>query len=334
MVLLGGSSQIAGGATVAFDNASQTAYANGWQAGDNGGAGFGPWTFAFSGTANNLVHPPQFIDTAPLAANSLGAPAFALTTSDQNNQFDTSEVRRTLLSPLAVGQTLSVDIDGSALANAPAFTIGNTFDLFGTNGSERFSLLTNNGYNNDHWTSTNGADTGIPAANSFRIEFTLVTIDSFDLVLSPIGGGAPYFAQTGVPLAGTAGIAINRIRISDYGTGSSANGSMELFFNNLAVTGPIPGDLNKDNKVDAADYVEWRNSGLDPADYTLWRMHFGETAPASGLDTTRAAVPEPAGAALALLWGWTHVLFRRRSSALPKTHGSAAPEKGRIPHRP
>jgi hypothetical protein len=50
----------------ASDSASDPAYADGWQAGDNGGSGFEPWTFAFSGDPSALAHAaPQFIDTAP-----------------------------------------------------------------------------------------------------------------------------------------------------------------------------------------------------------------------------------------------------------------------------
>jgi hypothetical protein len=305
--------QFAGGEIVAFDDASQPVYTNGWQAGDNGGAGFGPWFFAFSGNGNGLVHPPQFIDTGPLPANSLGAPAFALTTGDQNNQFETSDVQRTFTTPMAVGQTFSADVNGSAISNAPAFTTGNTFDLLGTNGSERFSLFTNNGYHNDRWTSTGDADTGIPAGNSFHIDFKLVDTNMFDLMLSPIGGGAPYFTQTGVALAGTSGVAINRLRVRDYGTGSSTNGSKELFFDNLTVTSPdIPGDFNKDQKVDAADYVVWRKDGLDAADYSLWRSHFGESASASAslINSLQSIVPEPTAATLILMFEFVHVLFR------------------------
>jgi hypothetical protein len=296
--------QFASAVTVAFDDASQSAYTNGWQAGDNGGAGFGPWSLSFSGNVGGLVHPPQFIDTAPLSGNSLGAPAFALTTGDQNNQFETSEAQRTFLMSIAIGQTFSADINGSAISNAPSFTTGNTFDLLGTNGSERFSLFTNNGYHDNHWTSTGDANTGIPAGNSFHIAFTLVDTNTFNLVLSPIGGGLPYFTQTGVSLAGTAGVAINRLRISAYGTGSSANGSKELFFDNLLITATdIPGDFNHDNKVDAADYVAWRKNGSDGTAYDLWRANFGKTSlgSASLTHSVPSNVPEPVAAALILV---------------------------------
>jgi hypothetical protein len=308
-------SQLCLSAIVASDDASQSAYSNGWQAGDNGGMGFGSWTFAFSGNnLNGLLYPPQFIDTAPaLPGNSLGAPAFGLTTGDQNNGFITSEVGRTFTVPLAVGQTFSADVKGSALdPSAPAFTIGNTFDLFGTNGSERFSLFTNNQFQNDRWTATGDADTGIPAGSAFHIDFTLVTVNTYNLVLSPVGGGVPYFTQNGESLAGTAGVAINRFRISDYGTGSSTDGSRELFLDNLVVSEPdgVVGDFNNDNIVDAADYIAWRKQGLDTTAYNQWRAHFGETTGSSAGTHVTATVPEPAPVLLVILVA-AGVLIRR-----------------------
>jgi hypothetical protein len=64
-----------------------------------------------------------------------------------------------------------------------------------------------------------------------------------------------------------------------------------------------PGDYNRDDHVNAADYVSWRK--LDAANelgYTTWRQHFGE--PAGGGESPRAgsgsAVPEPTAVALVL----------------------------------
>ena len=247
-------------------------------------------------TTIGLFHDPQFIDNGPLAGNSLGAPAFGLTTSDRPIFTDTSEVRRTLETALAVGQTFSADVDGSMLdPMAIGFTTGNTFDLYGSDNKERFSLFTNNQYHNDHWTATGDADTGIPAGNSFHFDFTLVTANTYDLVLLPLGGGPPLFTQTGAPLVGTTDVGIDTIRISAYGTGSSADGSKEIFFNNLTVTG-LAGDYNRDGVVDAADYVVWRiglGTTYTQNDYNVWRTNFQQTAGSGSVASTNAAVPEP-----------------------------------------
>lgn len=72
-----------------------------------------------------------------------------------------------------------------------------------------------------------------------------------------------------------------------------------------------PGDFNADGKVNAADYVVWRDGFVpfDPLmpnlrsiytmdDYDIWRAHFGTGA---GAGTTVGAVPEPTGLLLVLV---------------------------------
>src|SRR4051812_21258524 len=83
-----GCARLASAITVASDDASQAPYANGWQAGDNGGIGFGAWTFSFSGNRPDLLFDPQFVDRGPLPGDHLGAPTFALTTGARVSQGD------------------------------------------------------------------------------------------------------------------------------------------------------------------------------------------------------------------------------------------------------
>jgi hypothetical protein len=308
--------RLASAITVASDDASQAPYTNGWQAGDNGGIGFGAWTFGFSGIRSDLLYEPQFVDRGPLPGDHLGAPTFALTTGARSSQSDTSEVARALTSQLAIGQTFSVDIDGSVLdTSGTPFRMGNTFQLFGSDGQERFGLFTSSQYHGNNWTATGDANTGIPAANAFHVAFTLATANTYNLVLTPFGGGSALFSQTAAPLDGTAGSSILSFRLSDYGTGSSADGSRELYFDNLLITSPaVTGDYNRNGIMDAADFVVWRktlgktgsglaadgngSNSIDVGDYGVWRTRFGSTTTAA--QSSASNVPEPNGAYLFL----------------------------------
>jgi hypothetical protein len=93
------------------------------------------------------------------------------------------------------------------------------------------------------------------------------------------------------------------------------NNNTERILVNLVVPPPqiLPGDYNGDDRVDAADYVAWRNTldaavnpgtGADgdgdgritAADHDVWRARFGNSSAGSA-----SAVPEPASAVLAAL---------------------------------
>jgi hypothetical protein len=303
-------------ATLAADDASQPVYADGWQAGDNGGNGFGPWQLDYSGLLPGLFHDPQFIDRIPLSGNTLGPPAFGLTTSARELLKDTSEARRQFNMALEVGQTFSLDVDGSLLdPTAVAFSCGNTIQLFGSDGEERFGLYTNNRFLGDKWVVTGDVTTMIPAEMALHVDFTLATADTYNLVLSPIGGGLPLFSQTGAVLTGTAGAGITSLRISNYGTGSSSTGVNELFFDNLMVTAPgLNGDYNHNGAVDAADYVIWRkslgligdglpadgngNDEVDLEDYDVWRTNFDRTS-GSAAGANAVTIAEPASGLIA-----------------------------------
>jgi hypothetical protein len=100
-------------------------------------------------------------------------------------------------------------------------------------------------------------------------------------------------------------------------SGSVANVSAAYQFDELRigmswadvtpVAAGIPGDYNNNGKVDAADYVLWRDGGplanevdtpgtVNAADYTEWRARFGNPGAGSSLGTPE--IPEPAGVVL------------------------------------
>jgi T5SS/PEP-CTERM-associated repeat protein len=89
----------------------------------------------------------------------------------------------------------------------------------------------------------------------------------------------------------------NQIRLSDF----------QLDF--------LPGDFNRDNTVDAADYVAWRKTGGTPAGFESWRTGFGATAIGVGHSVGRGSslvsAPEP-GSATLLLLGFALTCYGRR----------------------
>lgn len=228
-------------AAAAHDDASQPAYSDGWDDGDNGGFGFGPWSLSFNGDASELQpvynSDPHFIDgvgIGPLNANLLGAPAFGLTTDTATTSATASS--RPFSNPFQIGQTFSVDIDGSALEGEPR--IGNLFELVGADGVARYTLRTSLAGSNEEWT-LNGSPTAIAAADALRVSVTLTSPDTFTGSVSSLTQPVGTFSLN-APLIGTAGVEIDSLRFRTSGTGSSSDGARELFFDNLKLTGVVP----------------------------------------------------------------------------------------------
>lgn len=90
----------------------------------------------------------------------------------------------------------------------------------------------------------------------------------------------------------------------------------------------LPGDFNKNNVVDAADYTVWRDhlgaadesalngngdgmNGVDQGDFNLWRNSFGNTAGAGAL---AGAVPEPSIGVIGLVVLVASTWLRRRTT--------------------
>jgi len=110
------------------------------------------------------------------------------------------------------------------------------------------------------------------------------------------------------------------VTITDTGAASTystvaASGANKIYRGIVFVPAPVglAGDYNHDGKVDAADYVTWRNNpganGGDPAGYNTWRANFG--LPGAGLGAGAGAVPEPTGVAM-LVIGMLITGYRQR----------------------
>ncbi len=91
----------------------------------------------------------------------------------------------------------------------------------------------------------------------------------------------------------------------DFGVGT---GRYRIDNVSLSAAGGLVGDYNKNDSVDAADYVVWRHtlgsttnldadgdgSGtVDAPDLGVWRGNFGATSTATGGELSSASIPEP-----------------------------------------
>lgn len=157
----------------------------------------------------------------------------------------------------------------------------------------------------------NGSPDGVALINASS---TLVQFLSYEGVLTASGGAANGRTSTDIGVsesgADPEGRSLSLVGVgATYGdftwslSGAASPGtinSVQIFDDRLL------GDYNNNGKVDASDYVLWRNggpllndatAGVQSSDYGVWRSHFGESlGSAASID----AIPEPSAYLLML----------------------------------
>jgi len=91
-------------------------------------------------------------------------------------------------------------------------------------------------------------------------------------------------------------------------------GSQESLVTFEGSVGPLPGDFNGDDIVDAADYVVWRKNFGTQTSYDVWRAHFGQTAGSGSSTVANTTVPEPTTLVM-LIVATVGIRLRRRHIA-------------------
>lgn len=119
------------------------------------------------------------------------------------------------------------------------------------------------------------------------------------------GGGMLSFLQGVVPESGDLTVAVSGSGDDEFSGSHISSGSYELTLELTEPDDSLPGDLNFDGYVDAADYVVWcKLGGLEPG-YETWYMNFGRTSEVSPekLSSAQAGsqVPEPPAVVLILI---------------------------------
>jgi hypothetical protein len=215
-------------AQIAADSATDPVYANGWQAGDNGGFGFGPWNF--EGTYASPVG--QVINsTAPF--NQLGT-AWTLYNADgpeptgQGGGSDISQAGRAIVGNLQPGQTIWAIIDNPTQRRffrgyTVRFNTGGGNTVYQGTPVSRLAVGTFEYFTNGQWFATGtGGNPNLfdtDTDQGMRIDLTLTSVNTFNLVMTPLDNPGLAFSKSGT-LDGPAGSPIDWIEFELYNTDS------------------------------------------------------------------------------------------------------------------
>jgi hypothetical protein len=219
--------------------------------------------------------------------------------------------------------TVSVENDSWKLAGDPGVTAANLYSIYGDTkfGLPPMSLnlaaygATSLVFDFDYTIP----DSTFTFTNNFYLDISLYANNgtASAYVYQPIPLSAHPFSVT-VPLTkflvNTPTFDLNHVTQVMIGT---ANGNMRGAFaistiRTDSIAELLPGDFNLDGRVDAADYITWRNASpqtYSAADYQTWRANFGH-AISSGASLT--LVPEPLSCTMLSIGALLHAQIRRR----------------------
>ena len=227
------SSAMSYAASIAYDTATDVAYDDGWQAGDNGGFGFGPWNFdnGYAGT-----NPSETMDIFS-PPNDLGR-AWTLYLQDGGNPgnppgyvvplvgTDLGRAGRAIPGGLQPGDTLHVVIDNPT---EKLFYKGYTVKF--TNGganmcyagddcstpaydpgsiTKKMRIGTFEYFTNGKWyldAATGGSPTlfDVNTNHGMRIDLTITGVDAYSLTMTPLNDPSIAFSTSGTLLNAGAG---------------------------------------------------------------------------------------------------------------------------------
>jgi hypothetical protein len=216
-------------AIVATDDASQAAYSDGWQVGDNGGSGYLAWSSI--GRENGSGFGGGFISTNNGAVN-IGSGGNNAAFGVFGNSTGVGSAVRPLTSALPIGYTLSIDMDNQSIdtGGTVGFSLRNAA---GNNLAEYYFV----GGQSDY--TVNAADQNGPTqidttlgftSGGMRLSFRLTSANSFSLSIDQFANGVGVDKTIAANLISNADQAISNIRLFN------ANGGPDVFFNNIVLS--------------------------------------------------------------------------------------------------
>ena len=213
---------------IAADYATDPTYSGGWSAGQNGGYGFGAWSF--NGTDMTPAGQYQGMTTS----SPLGT-SWTLFTHD--NHTGLANAGRAINGGLLAGQTFETVID-----NPTAYHYYRGFDMLFTSGPDnsppgnntaalRLSVFNSGGNNwnvNDTGSMNTGLSSSTTGAAGMRLDLTLTSATTYSLTLTPLNGATAY-TQSGT-LAGP-------ISYVDFRLWDGTSGGVNDTANNFEISG-------------------------------------------------------------------------------------------------
>jgi hypothetical protein len=177
----------------AFDVATNPPYADGWQAGDNGGTGFGAWSF------NGTDPTPAGTYQAMSSTSPIGTSWTLATHSDTTGL---ANAGRAITGGLLPGQTFKTVIDNPTPSHFfrgfdILFTSGPDNNAGGNNTAALRASVFN--YGSTTWgiddaggNSSSGINQATVAAAGMQLDLTLTSATTYSLTMTPLNGATPY----------------------------------------------------------------------------------------------------------------------------------------------
>jgi hypothetical protein len=211
-------------AIVATDDASQAAYNDGWQVGDNGGSGFQPWSSITRENGSGFGGGFLSISNGNVNIGSGGNnAAFGVF----GNGGGVGVAVRPLATALPIGYTLSLDMDNQGVDTGG--TVG--FSLQNASGNNLAEYFFVGGQSNYTVNASNVSGT-TPSftAGGMRLSFMLTSANAFTLSIDQLSNGVGVDNTVTGNLLSNADQAISRVRLFN------ANGGPDVFFNNIVLS--------------------------------------------------------------------------------------------------
>jgi len=183
---------------IAADYATNSTYASGWTAGQNGGYGFGPWSF----DATDMVPPGQYqgMSTSPALGRSWTLATYAEHTGLAN-------AGRAILGGLQPGQTIE-----TVIQNPTGYHFYRGFDVMFLNGTNNNAGGVNVGafraqvfaYFTTDWNLVDDSggtpttmDLSTTAATGVKLDLTLLSTNTYSFTMTPLSDPSSAYTQSG-----------------------------------------------------------------------------------------------------------------------------------------